>query len=344
MEAIESEAGDLLATIPNLLDDRTPDGASEAENVVVESWGEPRKGADLLWHDEILERLGGIGDAAKMSGARFSVLQGDIARLERALMNFFLDKHASSYTEVSAPLIVGRNALFGTGQLPKFEADLFRVSHEINNEDAFLIPTAEVPLTNLPDSLLDEAGLPLRLVSCTPCFRAEAGSYGRDTRGLVRQHQFWKVELVKVCTPETGVQEHADLTKDAEACLRDLGLPYRKVLLCSGDLGFTARLCYDLEVWLPGQQAYREISSCSLVGDFQARRIGLRYRPKSDGGKKKAKPVYPTTINGSGLAVGRTLVAILETYQRDDGAVDVPPALVPYMRGQTVLLPPINNK
>jgi seryl-tRNA synthetase len=289
-----------------------------------------------------------------------------VARLERALSNFFLDTHtaeAHGYTEVSTPQIVGRSALEGTGQLPKFEDDLFRLAEPLNGRDVFLIPTAEVPLTNLhAGEILPESRLPLAFVALTQCFRAEAGSYGRDTRGLIRQHQFAKVELVRITTAESSDAEHERLTEHAEACLRALELPYRKMRLCSGDIGFSARHCYDLEVWLPGQGAWREISSCSNCGDFQARRMSLRYRPalpaqdeggadaaggggkKGGGGKgKKAaapKPVLCHTINGSGLAVGRALVAVLENYAQEDGSVLVPAVLQPYMGGLTKIEPP----
>lgn len=267
---------------------------------------------------------------------------------------FFLDLHTEKhgYTEVSVPYIVGRSALEGTSQLPKFQEDLFAItpeSHTCNGEDAFLIPTAEVPVTNLhADSILEAKDLPLSYVAWTPCFRAEAGSSGRDTKGLIRTHQFQKVELVKITTAESSDEEHELLTSHAEACLQALELPYRKVRLCSGDIGFSARHCYDLEVWLPGAGEYREISSCSNTGDFQARRMALRYRPEppsapeEDDGKKKTKPKKTKpelchTINGSGLAVGRTLVAVLENYQRPDGSVVVPEVLRPYMGGVEVI-------
>ncbi|KAH8066999.1 hypothetical protein JL720_12508 [Aureococcus anophagefferens] len=262
----------------------------------------------------------------------------------RALGAFFLDMHTDGggYEEVSSPVIVARSALEGTGQL-EIRGDLFKLdNHKVRGEDAFLIPTAEVPLTNLvAGDILEESDLPIRVAALTHCFRAEAGSYGRDTRGLVRQHQFAKVELVKIVAPDDGVAEHEALVADAEKCLQMLDLPYRKVSLCAGDIGFSARRCYDLEVWLPGPQEYREISSCSLMGDYQARRMGLRFRPKpakddNDGGKKKKgkpKPLFPYTMNGSGLAVGRALVAVLENHQNPDGSVTVPRALRPYMGG-----------
>ena len=358
MAALEEEANALFAALPNLLDDDTPDGAGEAENVVVAEWGtDSRKlgdEGDYLWHDDLAAGLGGFDAeaASKVSGARFAVLRGGVARLERALGAFFLDMHTDGggYEEVSSPVIVARSALEGTGQLPKFEDDLFKLdNHKVRGEDAFLIPTAEVPLTNLvAGDILEESDLPIRVAALTHCFRAEAGSYGRDTRGLVRQHQFAKVELVKIVAPENGVAEHEALVADAEKCLQLLDLPYRKVSLCAGDIGFSARRCYDLEVWLPGPQEYREISSCSLMGDYQARRMGLRFRPKpakddNDGGKKKKgkpKPLFPYTMNGSGLAVGRALVAVLENHQNPDGSVTVPRALRPYMGGAESIIPP----
>lgn len=276
--------------------------------MVVSSWGEEKRklGEEYLWHDEIARKLGGLDSeaASKISGTRFSVLVGSVARLERALTNYFLDFHISrGYQEVAVPYIVTRSTLYGTGQLPKFEEDLFKVNHNVGGEDAFLIPTAEVPVTNLfRDQILNATQLPLRLVCHSPSFRAEAGSSGKDTRGLLRQHQFQKVELVKICEPERSVEEHEALTNDAEELLKSLELPYRKLLLCSGDTGFSARICYDLEVWLPGQQSYREISSCSNCFDFQSRRLKLRYRNVHD---KEKKNIFPHTINGSGVAVGR---------------------------------------
>lgn len=303
-------------------------------------WGdELKKIGEYKWHDEIAAQMKGIDidAAARISGARFSVLMGPLARLERAIIQYFLDFHTSrGYVEVSVPYIVSRSTLEGTGQLPKFEDDLFKVSHSVAGEDAFLIPTAEVPVTNLyRDQLLDASQLPIQHVCHSPSFRAEAGSYGRDTRGLLRQHQFHKVELVKICTAETSAAEHENMTKDAEALLQSLGLPFRRVLLCSGDIGFSARICYDIEVWLPGQQMYREISSCSNCGDFQARRMSLRYRTSPQGADKKGKKstAYPHTLNGSGVAVGRALVAILENYQEPDGSVVIPEKLRPYMGG-----------
>jgi seryl-tRNA synthetase len=366
LSALETRVNNLLGSMPNLLDDLVPDGKDESDNVEVSRWGRVEDLPNQLgwpesfepkWHDDVAVGLNGYRAeaAVKISGARFVGLSGGIAQLERALGNFFMDLHTveHGYTEVSVPLVVGRSALEGTGQLPKFQQDLFAIvpeSHTCNGEDAFLIPTAEVPVTNLHrDSVLEESDLPLRYVAWTPCFRAEAGSYGRDTRGLIRTHQFGKVELVKITTPAASNEEHESLTQHAEACLRALELPYRKVRLCSGDVGFSARHCYDLEVWLPGAKEFREISSCSNTGDFQARRMALRYRPtalpaEEEGTKKKKKakkpkPQFCHTINGSGLAIGRTLVAVLENYQMPDGSVVVPAALRPYMGNKTILTP-----
>jgi seryl-tRNA synthetase len=370
---LETRIGTLLPCIPNLLDDCVPDGVDDTENDIVLEWGDPSLLPKTLgwtddfepkWHDELATDLDGwmAEQAVKISGSRFVALSGVVARLERALGMFFLDLHtdAHGYTEVSVPFVVSRSALEGTSQLPKFEDDLFKItpeSHTCNGEDAFLIPTAEVPITNLyRDTILEESDLPLSFVSLTPCFRAEAGSAGRDTRGLVRTHQFLKCEMVKITRPQDSEAEHEALTGHAQACLEALELPYRKVRLCSGDIGFSARHCYDLEVWLPGQGLYREISSCSNTGDFQAKRMGLRYRPASPspseggaavenkGGKKK-KPVKAKvqpchTINGSGLAVGRALVAVLENYQKPDGSIVVPKVLRPYMGGLELIVLP----
>ena len=341
LERVDEERDRLFAQLPNLLDARTPPGEDESANIAVSSWGFddigslPSGGA---WHDETAAALGGLDTeaASKLSGSRFAVLRGSLARLERALISYFLDLHAGEhgYTELQVPLIVGASALRGTGQLPKFEEDLFKLSEPLNGREAYLIPTGEVPLTNLhAGEILDEASLPISYVAHTPCFRAEAGSAGKDTRGLFRQHQFNKVELVKICRPSESDAEHERLVAHAEACLRALKLPYRKMMLCGGDIGFSAALCYDLEVWLPGQGRFREISSCSNCGSFQARRMNLRYRPVDDGSGKKQKPHFCHTINGSGLAVGRTVVAILENYLNDDGSVTVPDVLRPYMGG-----------
>jgi seryl-tRNA synthetase len=362
LDEIQSTMDGLLAGIPNLIDDIVPDGKDEASNEEVYKWGDVQALPVKLgwddsfkpaWHDDVATGLKGYQAeaAVKMSGARFVALSGGVAQMERAISMFMIDLHTEKhgYTEMSVPYVVSRSTLEGTGQLPKFEDDLFAItpaSHTCNGEDAFLIPTAEVPLTSMHrDQVMEEADLPISYVAWTPCFRAEAGSYGRDTKGLIRTHQFQKVELVKITSAETSSDEHEALTKHAEAVLQALELPYRKVRLCSGDIGFSARHCYDLEVWLPGAAEYREISSCSNTGDFQARRMGLRYRPKAepaaDGKKqKKPKPQLCHTINGSGLAVGRTLVAVLENYQRADGSVVVPGVLRPYMGGKEVLEAP----
>jgi seryl-tRNA synthetase len=367
LNEIESNINAMLASLPNLLDDSVPDGASDGENDLVHQWGDvtalPTElgwtdDFQPLWHDDVATNLGGWNaDAAVgMSGARFVSLTGSVARLERAISSYFLDRASEKgYIEVSPPLVVSRSALEGTSQLPKFEEDLFKIvreSHTCNGEDAFLIPTAEVPLTNMhSNQILDESDLPLSYCALTPCFRAEAGSYGRDTRGLIRTHQFYKVELVKITTPGSSNDEHHKLTRHAEECLEELRIPYRRMRLCSGDIGFSAQLCYDLEAWLPSTKEYREISSCSNTGDFQARRMALRYRPvdaKSEeseaaakGGKmkkaKKTKPAFCHTINGSGLAVGRTLVAVLENYQTPSGDVVVPDVLRKYMGGLEIL-------
>lgn len=365
LDEIQSTMDGLLAGIPNLIDDIVPDGKDEASNEEVYKWGDvqalPKKlGWDdsfkPAWHDDVATGLKGYQAeaAVKMSGARFVALSRGVAQMERAISMFMMDLHTEKhgYTEMSVPFVVSRSTLEGTGQLPKFQEDLFAItpeSHTCNGEDAFLIPTAEVPLTSMHrDQVMEEADLPISYVAWTPCFRAEAGSYGRDTKGLIRTHQFQKVELVKITSAETSSDEHEELTKHAEAVLQALELPYRKVRLCSGDVGFSARHCYDLEVWLPGAAEYREISSCSNTGDFQARRMGLRYRPKAepavDGKKqKKPKPQLCHTINGSGLAVGRTLVAVLENYQRADGSVVIPEVLRSYMGGKEILEAPVGK-
>ena len=333
LKGLESEQNGLLMSIPNILDERVGAGKSEEDNTVVRTWGEtPDLGFEAKDHHDLGTDLGIVdfSAAAKISGSRFAVLKGAGAQLERALINWFVDQGVENgYREVMVPYIVSRTAMTGTGQLPKFEDDAFKVSHDVAGEDAFLISTAEIPVTNLHrDEILAEDSLPLKYVCFTPCFRAEAGSYGKDTRGLIRQHQFHKVEMVKFVTPEQAVAEHEALTADAERLLQALKIPYRTVILCGGDTGFTARICYDIEVWLPGQNAFREISSCSYFGDFQSRRSNIRYRPSVGG-----KPILAHTINGSGLAVGRTLVAILENYQQEDGSIIVPEVLRPYMRG-----------
>ena len=388
---LDAEIEKALAVIPNLPLDEVPFGTDETGNVEVRRWGEPGKfDFKPRQHFEIGEALGlmDFESAAKVSGARFVFLKGQLARLERALGAFMLDIHTAEeangiggYTEVNPPLLVRDAAAYGTGNLPKFEGDLFPTSRSASEHDNFiskieefltrslersaepspifdrtenqralsewhttknkweearainsnlyLIPTAEVSLTNLVrEQILDEDALPKRFTACTPCFRSEAGAAGRDTRGMIRQHQFTKVELVSVTTPENSLAEHERMTACAETILQRLGLPYRTMLLCTGDMGFASQKTYDIEVWLPGQDAYREISSCSVCGDFQARRMGARYRPK---GSKDIRHVH--TLNGSGLAVGRTLVAILENYQQADGSVLIPDVLHRYMGG-----------
>jgi seryl-tRNA synthetase len=338
LAGVEGARNGILEGLPNLVDARVPNGANEDDNVQVRAWGDkPTFDFEPKTHDVLGTELGGLDfeRAAKLSGTRFAVLRGQVARLERALINFFIDLHTADhgYTELMVPYIVSRETMRGTGQLPKFEDDLFALNAKLSGEDAFLIPTAEVPVTNLhAREIIDADQLPLAYVAFTPCFRAEAGSYGRDTKGLIRQHQFHKVELVRIAAPEDSDAQHEALTNHAEAVLQALGLHYRVMRLCGGDLSFAARHCYDLEVWLPGQGAFREISSCSTFGDFQARRMSLRYRPEQTG-KKKAKPRFAHTINGSGLAVGRTVVAVLENYQQEDGTVVVPEVLRPYMGG-----------
>lgn len=324
---------DLLARLPNIPFEDVPQGADEHGNVEVRRHGEPRKfNYAPKDHADIGEKMGlmDFEAAARMSGARFVVLKGQLARMERALTQFMLDVQTeqNGYVEHVTPLMVRDEAAFGTGQLPKFEEDLFRT-----NTGHWLIPTAEVSLTNIyREQIVDADVLPSRMTAATPCFRSEAGSAGRDTKGMIRQHQFIKVELVSITKPDESQAEHERMTKCAEGILERLGLPYRTVLLCTGDMGFGARKTYDLEVWLPSQNTYREISSCSNCGDFQARRMDAKFRPE-----KGAKPEFVHTLNGSGLAVGRTLVAILENYQREDGKVDVPQALIPYMNGVEVI-------
>jgi len=324
---IELQLQDCVMTIPNLCDDSVPPGRDEQDNVEMKRWGHiPDFSFSPLPHWEIGERLGIIDfdTASRLAGARFSLLKGFGSRLSRALVNFFLDLHTQrhGYTEVLPPFMVNSKTMTGTGQLPKFKDELFK----IEGWDLWLIPTAEVPVTNIHAGMtLDADELPLKYTAVTPCFRSEAGSYGKDTRGLIRQHQFEKVELVKFAAPENSWEELESLLADAEAALQLLELPYRVITLCAGDLGFSAAKTYDIEVWLPGQQTYREISSCSNFVDFQARRAGIRYRPK---GEKKSRLVH--TLNGSGLAVGRTLLAVLENYQQADGTVRLPKILEPY--------------
>jgi seryl-tRNA synthetase len=331
---VEEELAALALRIPNIPHPSVPEGNDAADNVEVRRWGNP----PLLTgpprtHWDVGEALGilDFDRAVRMAKARFAVLTGAGARLERALINYMLDLHTErhGYREVLPPLLVNRAAMTGTGQLPKFEEDLFR----LRDEDLFLIPTAEVPVTNLfREEFLTEDTLPTRYTAYTPCFRREAGSYGKDTRGLIRLHQFNKVELVAFTQPDQSYDELERLTAHAEAVLQGLGLHYRVVALCAGDMGFSAAKTYDIEVWLPSQDTFREISSCSNFESFQARRANIRYRPKA--GKKDAKSDFVHTLNGSGLAVGRTLVAILENYQQSDGSVMIPPALQPYMGGR----------
>jgi seryl-tRNA synthetase len=327
LESEDSVLNDLLASLPNIPADDVPNGASEDENVEIAKWGDPRSfDFDPKAHDDLGEALGMMDfeTAAKMSGSRFVILRGALSRLDRALAAMMLDMQTGEgFEETSPPLLVWADPLYGTGQLPKFEEDLYKTTG-----DHYLIPTAEVSLTNtVRESILDLDTLPHRLTAHTPCFRSEAGSAGRDTKGMIRQHQFNKVELVSIATPDQSDDEHKNMLRCAEAVLQRLELPYRVVELCTGDLGFGARKTYDIDVWLPSQQTYREISSISNCGDFQARRMNARYRA----GEKDNRFVH--TLNGSGLAVGRTLVAVLENYQNEDGSITVPTALVPYMGG-----------
>jgi seryl-tRNA synthetase len=348
-EAEEREAvaalNKALSEIPNAPLADVPEGKDEHDNVEILKWGTPKTFAFTpKEHFDIGEGLGlmDFETAAKISGARFVVNKGKLARMERALAQFMLDTHTDQhgYTEVNPPLLVRDDAMFGTAQLPKFRDDQFSVTAGRQSDAAasdeqssewWLIPTAEVPLTNLVrESIVEEQKLPMRLTAGTYCFRAEAGSAGRDTRGMIRQHQFFKVELVSIVTPEMALEEHERMTACAEKILQALELPYRKVLLCTGDMGFASQKTYDLEVWLPGQNMYREISSCSVCGDFQARRMNARFRPQGDA---KAAPRFVATLNGSGVAVGRALVAVLENYQNEDGSVTVPAVLRGYMGG-----------
>ena len=327
LKAHEQQMQDFLLNVPNMLDASVPEGADEDANIEIRKWGEPRDfDFKPLDHWDIAERHDIIDfeRATKIAGSRFALLKGAGARLERALMNFMLDHNTEAgYTEVFPPIIVNRETMTGTGQLPKFEDDLFRVA----DPDFFLIPTAEVPVTNIhAGEILKEEELPIYYTAYTPCFRREAGSHGKDTRGLIRQHQFNKVEMVKFAKPEDSYDELEKLTANAEDILQKLELPYRTVVLCSGDTGFSASKTYDIEVWLPGQDKYREISSCSNFEDFQARRAQIRFKRE---GQKKTEFVH--TINGSGLAIGRTLVAILENFQQSDGSVEIPEVLRPYM-------------
>jgi seryl-tRNA synthetase len=331
-DELENKVSEMLLAIPNMPEPSVPDGVDENDNAEQHRWGEIPKIADPKPHYELGTELNvfDFERGVKISESRFTVLMANGARLERAIMNYMLDTHGKrGYQEVFPPVMVNRDCMIGTGQLPKFEGDFYKCA----DDELYLIPTAEVPVTNLyREEVLDEEQLPIMHCAYTPNFRREAGSAGKDTRGYIRQHQFNKVELVKFCTPENSEEEHEKLTRDAELILEGLNLPYRRVLLCAGDLGFCARKCYDLEVWFPSQNKYREISSCSNFGDFQARRANIKYKGK-EGGKSR----FIHTINGSGLAIGRTLAAILENFQQPDGSVKIPPALVPYMGGQELL-------
>ncbi|MDR2838338.1 MAG: serine--tRNA ligase [Azonexus sp.] len=345
LKASEARLGELLekfnailATLPNIPEESVPAGADETANVELKRWGTPRVFEFAVKdHTDLGENLGQLdfATAAKISGARFALLKGGVARLHRALAQFMLDTHTTrhGYSEIYAPYLVNAASLFGTGQLPKFEEDLFKVLRG-EQEPLYLIPTAEVPVTNIVrDEILAAEALPLKFVCHTPCFRSEAGSGGRDVRGMIRQHQFDKVELVQIVHPDQSQAAHEELTGHAEAILEALELPYRRIVLCGGDMGFSSQKTYDLEVWLPGQSAYREISSCSNFGAFQARRMQARFR------NEKNKPELAHTLNGSGLAVGRTLVAVLENHQQADGSVDIPAVLRPYMGGLERLTP-----
>ncbi|HET6472527.1 MAG TPA: serine--tRNA ligase [Pseudomonadales bacterium] len=333
-EIVQREINEVFLAIPNIPDASVPDGADEASNVELHKWREPGQ-FNFPPKDHVDLGAGGALDfeaASRISGARFAVMRGGLAKLQRALTQLMLDLHTTEhgYTEVYVPYLVNTDALIGTGQLPKFAEDQFRIA---GDSGLYLIPTAEVPVTNLlRDQIIGADELPIRYVCHTPCFRSEAGSYGKDTRGIIRQHQFEKVEIVQIVAPELSWQAHDELTSHAEAVLRRLELPYRAVVLCAGDIGFAAAKTIDLEVWLPGQQRYREISSCSNYLDFQARRMQARYRHP-----QTRKPEYVHTLNGSGLAVGRTLVAVMENYQDGEGRVHVPDALRPYMGGVTTL-------
>ncbi|MDX1282369.1 serine--tRNA ligase [Shewanella colwelliana] len=331
------ELNNIAMSVPNLPDESAPIGADENENVEIRRWGEPRTfDFDVKDHVDLGENLKGLDfkNAVKITGSRFIVMKGQIARMHRALSQFMLDLHTTEhgYTEAYVPLLVNEDSLLGTGQLPKFGEDLFHTKPATEEGQGLsLIPTAEVPLTNLArDTIIDEEELPVKMTAHTACFRSEAGSYGRDTRGLIRQHQFDKVELVQLVKPEESMAALESLTQHAETVLQKLGLPYRTVVLCTGDMGFGAAKTFDIEVWLPAQNTYREISSCSNMQDFQARRMQARYKAKS-----AKKPALLHTLNGSGLAVGRTLVAVLENYQNADGTITVPEVLRPYMGGLT---------
>ena len=333
---VQQKLADISLSLPNLPDASVPVGGDESGNAEMHRWGTPRTfGFAVKDHVELGERKGWLDGevAAKLSGSRFTVLRGELARLHRALAQFMLDLHSGehAYVETNVPLIVNADSMHGTGQLPKFEEDLFSIS--VNEAKRYLIPTSEVPLTNIVrDSIVDADALPMRMTAHSLCFRAEAGSGGRDVRGMIRQHQFEKVELVSICKSDESDAEHERMTRCAETVLEKLGLPYRRMLLCTGDMGFAARKTFDLEVWLPSQNTYREISSCSNCGDFQARRMLARWRNPETG-----KPELVHTLNGSGVAVGRALIAVMENYQNADGTIEVPEVLKPYMGGLTRL-------
>lgn len=332
---IQAELDAMLTVMPNILDGSVPDGKNEDSNVEISRWGEPAKfDFQAKDHDELGAKLGlmDFECAAKITSARFVLLTGQLARLQRAIIQLMLDTHTQEhgYTETYVPFLVNADSLFGTGQLPKFEADLFKINNE---PPLYLIPTAEVPVTNIVrDAIVDAKDLPLKFVCHSPCFRSEAGAYGRDVRGMIRQHQFEKVEIVQIVRPEDSAKAHEELTRHAEVILQKLNLPYRKMLLCAGDTGFSSSKTYDLEVWLPGQGVYREISSCSNFKDFQARRMQARWRNPETG-----KPELMHTLNGSGLAAGRTLIAVMENYQDEQGSIHIPEALLPYMGGVQVI-------
>ena len=332
---VQEEMNAIMMSLPNVPDASVPDGKSEDDNLEIRKWGEPKQfDFEAKDHVDLGEALGQLDfeTGAKIAGSRFTVMNSGLANMHRALTQFMLDLHSTEhgYTETYVPYIVNSDSLRGTGQLPKFEEDLFKLRAE---QEFYLIPTAEVPVTNIVrDTIIEDSYMPRKFVCHTPCFRSEAGSYGRDTRGMIRQHQFEKVELVQVVTAEQSEQAHEELTSHAETVLQKLNLPYRMVNLCTGDIGFSSRKTYDLEVWLPGQNKYREISSCSNFGDFQARRLKARWRNPETG-----KPELVHTVNGSGLAVGRTLVAVMENYQDAEGRIHVPEVLQPYMGNRKVI-------
>ena len=335
LNIVKAELETYLCTVPNLPDDIVPSGINESDNLELRRWGTTREFSfKIKNHVELGENIGMLDfeSATKIASSRFAVMRGDIARMHRALSQFMLDTHQlkHGYEEVNVPYIVNKDSLYNTGQLPKFEADLFKLQDE---RGLFLVPTAEVPVTNIyRDQIIDAEALPIKLTSHTPCFRSEAGSYGKDTKGMIRQHQFEKVELVQFVAPKNSSQALESITEHAETILRQLNLPYRTVLLCGADIGFSAALTYDIEAWIPSQNCYREISSCSNFRDFQARRSMIRWRNPASG-----KPELIHTLNGSGLAVGRTLVAIMENYQLEDGSIEIPEVLQRYMCSQTII-------